>query len=110
MGRGFLEYVEKVMIKEFGKRMILYKHVNNFYGCSSHFYHMLIVSLQTTVTIQDLLMKPNDFEIRYAIDVNLKHLDRTKNKTMYFPFCPEYGESCVNSSVRKIIEVDRNLH
>ena len=35
------------------------------------------------------LKTPDDIDIRYSIEVDLRYPDNTKEKTKNFPFCPE---------------------
>ena len=89
---------------------MLYNDANNFYGSPSQYLPYGDCEFTNTVTIQDLIVKPDDFGNRYAVDVNLKNLDKIKNKRRYFPICPYYAEGSVKSFVRKITKLDRKLY
>ena len=39
--------------------------------------------------LEEILNTPDDNEIGYFLEVDLKHLDNIKEKTKNFPFCPE---------------------
>ena len=41
------------------------------------------------VKLDDILNTPDDSEIGYFVEVDLKYPDNIKEKTKYFPFCPD---------------------
>ena len=83
-------------IKSDYNKTILYMDATNFYGHSMS--QMLPYNeLEMWHGLPDLYMNkleetlktPDDNDVGYFIEVDLKYLDNIKEKTKNFPFCPE---------------------
>ena len=71
-------------------KKILYIDANNLYGHSmSQPLPYDEIKFDNTVKLEDILNTPDDSDIGYFIEVDLKYPDNIKQKTMNFPFCPE---------------------
>ena len=69
---------------------ILYIDANNLYGHSmSEPLPYDEIKLDQNVELEDILNTPDDSDIGYFIEVDLKYSDNIKEKTKYFPFAPE---------------------
>ena len=47
------------------------------------------IKFEKDFCLEEILNTPDDNEIGYFIEVNLKYPDNRKEKTKNFPFCPE---------------------
>ena len=47
------------------------------------------IKFDNNVNLDDILNTPDDSDIGYLIEVDLKYPNNIKEKTMNFPFCPE---------------------
>ena len=47
------------------------------------------IKFDKKVKLDDILNTPDDNEIGYFVEVDLKYPDNIKQKTKYFPFAPE---------------------
>ena len=77
-------------VKSDKNKKILYKDATNLYG------HLMSESLSydeikfdKNVKLEDILNTPDDNDIGYFIEVDLKNPDNKKEKTKHFPFAPE---------------------
>ena len=70
-------------------QMLPYDEIEVWYGHSDLYMNKL----------EELLKTPDEIDIGYFIDVDLKYSDMKKGKTKKFPFCPE----------NKIIDKDKYI-
>ena len=69
---------------------ILYPDATNLYGHSmSQSLPYDEIKFNNDVELEDILNTPDDSDIGYLIEVDLKYPDNIKEKTKNFPFCPE---------------------
>ena len=77
-------------VKSDENKKILYVDANNLYGHSmSQFLPYDGFKFEKDICLEEILNTPDDNEIGYFLEVNLKYSDDRKQKTKYFPFCPE---------------------
>ena len=76
-------------VKSDDKKKILYVDANNLYGWAMSQFLPFDEIKFVNVSIEDILSTPDDSEIGYFVEVDLKYPDEIKQKTKYFPFCPE---------------------
>ena len=71
-------------------KKILYIEANNLYGHSmSELLPYDGIEFDNNVKLEDMLSTPEDSDIGYFIEVDLKYPDKIKEKTKNFPFAPE---------------------
>ena len=71
-------------------KKIVYIDANNLYGHSmSEPLPYDEIKFDNDVKLEDILNTPDDSDIGYLIEVDLKYPDNIKEKTKNFPFCPE---------------------
>ena len=71
-------------------KKILYVDANNLYGWAmSEYLPYDEIKFDRNVKLQDILKTPDDSDIGYFIEVDLKYPDNIKYKTRNFPFAPE---------------------
>ena len=76
-------------IKSDGNKKILYFDANNLYGDSmSQPLPYDEIKFDNEVELEDILNTPDDSDIGYFIEVDLKYPDNIKQKTKYLPFAP----------------------
>ena len=76
-------------IKSDKNKKILYIDANNLYGHSmSQPLPFDEIKFDNTVKLEDILNTPDDSDIGYFIEVDLKYPDNIKEKTKNFPFAP----------------------
>ena len=76
-------------IKSDVNKKILYFDANNLYGNSmSEPLPYDEIKFDNSVNLEDILNTPDDSDIGYFIEVNLKYPDNIKEKTKKFPFAP----------------------
>ena len=69
---------------------ILYADANNLYGQSmSQFSPYDEIKFEKDICLEEILNIPDDNEIGYFLEVDLKYSDDINEKSKYFPFCPE---------------------
>ena len=69
---------------------VLYFDANNLYGHSmSEPLPYDEIKFDNNVRLEDILNTPDDSDIGYFVEVDLKYPDIIKEKTKNFPFCPE---------------------
>ena len=74
-------------IKSDDNKKILYFDANNLYGHSmSQYLPYDEIKFDNTVKLEDILNTPDDSDIGYFVEVNLKYPDNIKEKTKNFPF------------------------
>ena len=77
-------------IKSDDNKKILYIDANNLYGHSmSEYLPYDEIKFDNTVKLEDILNTPDDSDVGYFIEVDLKYPDNIKEKTKNFPFAPE---------------------
>ena len=70
-------------------KKILYIDANNLYGHSmSEPLPFDEIKFDNNVKLEDILKTPDDNEIGYFVEVNLRYPDNIKEKTKHFPFAP----------------------
>ena len=68
----------------------IYIDANNLYGLAmSEYLPYDNIKFDKNVSLEDILNTPNDNEIGYFVECDLSYLDNIKEKTKFFPFCPE---------------------
>ena len=76
-------------VKSDDHRKILYIDANNLYGYAMS-QSLPYKDLKfDSIDIETILSTPDDSEIGYFVEVDLKYPDEIKDKTKNFPFCPE---------------------
>ena len=71
-------------------KKILYRDANKIYGHSmSQYLPYDEIKFDNTVKLEDILNTPDDSDIGYFIEVDLKYPDNIKERTKHFPFAPE---------------------
>ena len=77
-------------IKSDENKKILYIDSNNLYGHSmSQYLPYDEIKFDNSVKLEDILNTPDDSDIGYFVEVDLKYPDNIKQKTKNFPFAPE---------------------
>ena len=77
-------------IKSDDDKKILYIDANNLYGHSmSQYLPYDEIKFDNNVKLEDILITPDDSNIGYFVEVDLKYPDNIKQKTKNFPFAPE---------------------
>ena len=76
-------------IKSDVNKKILFIDANNLYGHSmSELLPYDEIKFDKNVNLEDILNTPDDSDIGYSIEVNLKYPDNIIGKTKNFPFAP----------------------
>ena len=77
-------------VKSDENETILYKDANNLYGCTtSEYLPYDEIKFDRNGNLEDILNTPDDSDIGYFIEVDLKYPDKIKEKTKHFPIAPE---------------------
>ena len=77
-------------VKSNENKKILYADANKLYGHSMiQFLPYDEIKIEKDICLEEILNTPDDSEIGYFLEVDLKYPDDIKEKTKYFPFCPE---------------------
>ena len=77
-------------VKSDKNKKILYIDANNLYGWAmSESLPYDKIKLNINVNLEDILNTPDDSDIGYFVEVDLKYPDNIKQKTKNFPFAPE---------------------
>ena len=77
-------------VKSDENKKILYIDATNLYGHSmSQFLPYDEIKFEKDICLEEILKTPDDSEIGYFLEIDLKYPDDIKQKTKYFPFCPE---------------------
>ena len=72
-----------------GEKKIMYFDANNLYGHSmSEPLTYDEIKFDNNVELEDILNTPDDIDIGYFVEVDLKYPDNIKEKTKNFPFAP----------------------
>ena len=76
--------------RSYENKKILYKAANSLYGWAmSEYLPYDEIKFDRSVNLEDILNTPDDSDIGYFIEVDLKSPDNIKEKTKNFPFAPE---------------------
>ena len=76
-------------VKSDDNKKILYFDANNLYGHSmSEPLPYDEIKIDNSVKLEDILNTPDDSDIGYFVEVDLKYPDNIKEKTKNFPFAP----------------------
>ena len=77
-------------VKSDENKKALYKDANNLYGWAmSEYLPYDEIKFGKIFKLEDTLKTPDDRDIDYFIEVDLKNPDNIKGKTKRFPFAPE---------------------
>ena len=77
-------------VKSDKNNKIIYADATNLYGHSmSQFLSYDEIKFEKDICLEEILNTPDDSEIGCFLEVDLKYPDNVKQKTKYFPFCPE---------------------
>ena len=77
-------------VKSDENKKIIYADAYNLYGHSmSQFLPCDEIKFEKDICLEEILNTSDDNEIGYFLEVDLKYPDNIKQKTNYFPFCPE---------------------
>ena len=77
-------------VKSDENKKILYMDSTNLYGHSmSQFLPYDEIKFEKDICLEKILNTPDDNDIGYFLEIDLKYPDNIKQKTKYFPFCPE---------------------
>ena len=77
-------------VKSDENKKILYIDATNLYGHSmSQMLPYDEIKFEKDICLEEILNTPDDNEIGYFIEADLKYPDNIKEKTKKFPFCPE---------------------
>ena len=77
-------------IKSDKNKKILYIDANNLYGHSmSQYLPYDEIKFDNIIKLEDILITPDNSDIGYFIELDLKYPDNIKEKTKNFPFAPE---------------------
>ena len=76
-------------VKSDDNKKILYIDANNLYGHSMSQYLLYDeIKFDNNIKLEDILNTPDDNDVGYFIEVDLKYPDNIKEKTKNFPFAP----------------------
>ena len=77
-------------VKSDENKKILYIDANNLYGWAmSQYLPYDDIKFDGNVKLEDILDTPDDSEVGYFVEVDLKYPEEIREKTVNFPFCPE---------------------
>ena len=89
IGGGISAVVGDRYVKSDEKKKFLYKDANNLYGWAmSEYLPYDEIKFDKNVILEDILNTPDDSDIGYYIEVDLKYPDKMKEETKQFPFAP----------------------
>ena len=76
-------------VKSDESKKILYKDANNLYGWAmSEYLPYDVIKFDNNVNLEDILNTPDDNDIGYFFEVDLKYPNNIKEKIKRFPFAP----------------------
>ena len=76
-------------VKTDENKKILYKDANSLYGLAiSEPLPFDEIKFDNIVKVEDIIKTPDDSDIGYFIEADLKYPDNIKEKTKHFPFAP----------------------
>ena len=88
------------------KQKISYVDANNLNGHSmSESLPYDEIKFDNNVKLEDILNTPDDSDIGYFIEVDLKYLDNIKEKTKYLPFAPVNKKNYLDDSSDYLKEI-----
>ena len=88
-------------------KKILYVDANNLYGWAmSEYLPYDEINIDRIVKLEEILKTPDDGDIGYFIQIDLKYPDEIKRKTKNFPFAPEKNNPDNFSDYMKEIKPD----
>ena len=75
-------------------KKILYIDANNLYGHSMS-QPLLYdeIEFYKNVKLEDIIKTPDDSDIGYFFEVDLKYPDKIREKTKHFPFAPQHKKN-----------------
>ena len=77
-------------VKSDDDNKIIYADATNLYGDSmSQRLPYDEIKFEKDICLEEIINTPDDNEIGYFLEVDLKYPDNIKEKTKHFPFCPE---------------------
>ena len=77
-------------VKSDENKKILYIDANNLYGWAmSQYLPYDDIKFDGNVKLEDILDTPDDSEVGYFVEVDLKYPEGIREKTVNFPFCPD---------------------
>ena len=77
-------------VKSDENNKIIYADANNLYGHSmSQMLPYDKIKFEKDICLEEILNTPDNSEIGYFVEVDLKYPHNIKEKTKYFPFCSE---------------------
>ena len=77
-------------VKSDENKKILYTDATNLYGYSmSQMLPYDEIKFEKDICLKEILNAPDDSDIGFFIEADLKYPDNIKEKTKHFPFCPE---------------------
>ena len=81
-------------VKSNENKKILYENAKNLYGwATSEPLPYDEIKFDNNVNLEIIINTPDDNDIAYFIEVDLKYPDKIKEKTKHFPFAPENKKS-----------------
>ena len=82
--------ISSVMGKSDENKKILYADATNLYGHSmSQMLPYDEIKFEKEICFEEILNTPDNNEIGYFLEIDLKYPDNIKEKTKFFPLCPE---------------------
>ena len=89
IGGGISSIMSDRYVKSIENKKILYIDANNLYGHSmSQYLPYDEIKFDKNVKLKDILNTPDDSDIGYFIEVDLKYPGIIKEKAKHFPFAP----------------------
>ena len=89
IGRGISSVMGERFLKSDENKKILYIDATNLFGHSmSESLPYDEIKFYNNVELEDILLTPDDVDIGYFIEVDLKSPDNIKEKTKNSPFAP----------------------
>ena len=87
---GMSSVMGDIYVKSSDTKKILYEDANNLYGWAMNEYLPYDENkFDNNVNLEDIFITPDDSDIRYFIEVDLKYPDIIKEKTKHFPIAPQ---------------------
>ena len=81
-------------------KKILFIDASNLYGWAMGEDQPYVeIKFDRIITLEDILTTPDDSDIGYFIEVDVKYTDNVKEKTKNFPFAPENKKTILMISV-----------
>ena len=87
-------------VKSDENKKIFYIDANNLYGLAmSEYLTYDEIKFDRKVKLEGILKNPDDSDVGYFIEIDLKYPDNIKVKTKSFPFAPEIKKLILRISV-----------